>query len=245
MPVDRPYRRTCRQFRDGGYGDYGRTGYIEHPKYAKSPGHYIRALLVIQKDLSELFDFVEPADNNLQCFSYRIHELHTRACIEIEANCKAILTENGYKKAGDLNMTDYKKLNVTHRLSSYQIKLPIWHGAQDTRTPFSAWATGAGLSWYQAYNETKHDRLEEFEQANFDNAINAVCGLVAVLSAQFYTHDFSSHDQLFAQGAHDWELAIGNYFLVKFPNDWPAEQQYDFEWRALESGADPFQNLTF
>jgi hypothetical protein len=67
-----------------------------HPKYAQSPEHYVRAFLMILNDLQEILDFVEPADQNLSCYSYRIHALLLRACIEVEANCKAILKENRY-----------------------------------------------------------------------------------------------------------------------------------------------------
>jgi hypothetical protein len=246
MPIDRPYRRTCRQFTDGSNDRGGHTGYILHSKYANSPQHYIRAFLLIQKDLLELFDFVEPSDVNLKCYSYRIHELHTRACIEIEANCKAILTENGYVKSGHLNMTDYNKLNATHRLSSYKIKLPLWHGTQDTRVPFTSWATGGALAWYKAYNETKHDRYEQFEQANFDNLLNAVSGLVAVLSAQFHTRDFAPLDHIVGEGSlPGWDVAIGSNFLVKFPDDWPDSDKYDFNWQSLENESDPFRALNF
>src|SRR5438477_5318583 len=122
MPIERPFRRTCRQFVDRSYTEGGRSQYMVHPKFAQSPGHYIRAFLLLLKDLQELFDFIEPADSNLDCYSYRIHALLLRACVEVEANCKAVLKENGYAKAGDMNMGDYKKLNTTHRLSSYQVK---------------------------------------------------------------------------------------------------------------------------
>jgi hypothetical protein len=73
--------------------------------------------LILLKDLQELFDYVEPADKNLSCYSYRIHALSRRACVEVEANCKAILKENGYTKSGDWNMGDYKKIEKTHLLS--------------------------------------------------------------------------------------------------------------------------------
>lgn len=134
--------------------------------------------MLIQKDLLELFDYVEPSDTNRLCYSYRIHELHTRTCIEIEANCKAILSENGYIRAGDWNMGDYRKLNTTHRLSSYEINFPLWYGNEAKRKPFAAWSGAGPLGWYQAYNETKHNRHENFEQANFENLLNAVSGLV-------------------------------------------------------------------
>jgi hypothetical protein len=142
MAIARPFKRTCRQFRDGSYQPHGNHDFIVHPKFAKARQQYVRAFLVIQKDLLEVFDYVEPADENLGCYSYRMHELLMRSCIEIEANCKAILSENGYSRTDDWNMTDYKKLNATHRLSSFQVKFPIWHGNQAVRTPFSSWATG-------------------------------------------------------------------------------------------------------
>ena len=65
MPVDRPYRRTCRQFVDGHYTRGGRGQYIVHPRFAQSPEHYVRAFLILLKDVQELFDYVEPADKNL------------------------------------------------------------------------------------------------------------------------------------------------------------------------------------
>ena len=248
MPIIKPFRRTCRQFVDGSYSEGGRSGYVAHPKFAKAPQQYIRAFDVIQKDLLELFDYVEPSDKNLHCYSYRIHEVHTRACIEVEANCKAILNENGYTRADgrNLDMTDYKKLNSTHRLSSYQVKFPLWHGNDHTRVPFSPWSGGASLIWYQAYNQTKHDRHEQFEQANFGNLLDAVSALVVLLASQFYTHDFSHLVLLAAMGPGDgFETAIGNYFLVKHPNDWPANDRYSFDWQQLKNDPDPFQVLQF
>ena len=80
------------------------------PRYAQDPEHYVRAYLLLQKDLEELFDYVEPSDQNLNCYSYRTHELLLRACVEVEANCKAILLENGYPKPrDDMNRNDYIK----------------------------------------------------------------------------------------------------------------------------------------
>jgi hypothetical protein len=246
VPVTKPFRRTCRQFVDGSYAEGGRSKYIRHPKFAKAPQQYIRAFMLIQKDLQELFDYVEPSYTNHACYSYRIHELLTRTCIEIEANCKAILSENGYARAGNWDMGDYRKLNATHHLSSYEINFPLWHGSEATRTPFAAWSGTGPLKWYQAYNETKHDRHEEFEQANFENLLNAVAGLTAILSSQFYTDDFAPQAWLVTEGPGDaFESAIGGYFRVKFPDDWPHADKYEFNWQILEKEADPFHILTF
>ena len=247
MPVNRPYRRTYRQFTDGRYNHGGNGAYVTHPNFANSPAQYVRAFLLLLKDLQEVFDYVEPADINLSCYSYRIHALLVRACVEVEANCKAILKENGYTKMSDMNMSDYKKINVSHHLSSYEIQLPYWNGANDVRCPFKAWSTGAPLPWYKAYNTTKHDRHEEFEEATFGHLIDACCGLLVILSAQFGTNEFTPSDSLVTIGSRfdGMEIGIGGYFRVKFPDDWPDEMQYEFNWQKLQYEPNPFQTIDY
>jgi len=247
MPVTAPYRRNVRQFVDGDYSKGGRWQYILHDRYAQSPEHYIRAFLVMQGDLMRLFESVEPAHQNLNAYSFRIHEILMRAAIEVEANCKAILTENGYAVAGNWNVEDYMKVNASHRLSSYEVKLPVWNGAGSTRNPFAAWAASQPLPWYQAYNRTKHDRHNRFHEATLQHALDAVCGLVVLLASQFQNHDFAPSDwSLSVGGPNDgMESSIGGYFRIRYPNDFPNADRYDFNWQALKMQADPFRNYTY
>jgi hypothetical protein len=221
-----------------------------HLKFAESPQHYVRAFLLLLKDLQELFDYVEPADRNLACYSYRIHALLLRACVEVEANCKAILRENGYSKSGDWNMGDYKKIERTHFLSAYEVKVPNWTGTRALRSPFAPWASGATLPWYEAYNISKHDRHSQFEEATFEHLIDASCGLLVLLSAQFGTNDFSPGNPLLAldgvEGASDgMESGIGGYFRVRFPDNWPHDLRYDFDWQKLKNERDPFRTIDY
>lgn len=243
MPISRPYKRTVRQFTDGSYANSGKSAYITHHSYAEAPQQYIRAFLLLQKDLINLFEYVEPADKNKDTYSYRIHELILRSCVEFEANCKAILLENGYSKAEkDLNIIDYKKINATHKLSSYRVKLPLWNGKTNIRNPFQDWGFGNPLSWYKTYNDTKHNRHTQFEQATFDTLIDAVCGLIVILSAQFHTNDFApGPGYLLLEGP---DIGIGKYFEIEFPTDWEDEEKYDFTyegWQAMSSENDPFK----
>ncbi len=105
MAIAKPYRRTVRPFVGGDYATGGTWAYVMHPKFAVDPQHYVRAFLIIQKDLLELFDYIEPADKNLASYSFRVHELLLRVCVEVEANCKAVLKENGYAKLGMWNIS--------------------------------------------------------------------------------------------------------------------------------------------
>jgi hypothetical protein len=249
MAITRPYRRTCRQLSDGSYANNGNGRYVEHRSYARAPEHYVRAFLIIQKDLQALFDYIEPSDGNLGCHSYRVHELLLRASIEVEANCKAILTENGFTLRDNANMFDYRKIEASHLLSGYEVCVPTWHGEHGRRKPFHNWSLALenqGLPWYQAYNLTNHNRATSFQEATFEHMLDTVCAVAALLSAQFYTEDFSNNEVLLAVGgARDgMTSAIGGYFRVAFPT-WPQEQRYEFDWQEIVDELDPFANYPY
>ncbi len=131
MSLNFPYKRTIRPDVHGEY----RFNYIHHRGYAHSPQHFVQAYLLIQRDLLSIFEYIEPADQNENCYSHRIYELLFRTCVEVEANMAAVLKENGYPKAKP-NMTDYILINQSHHLSSYEVTIPFWDGQHNVRTPF-------------------------------------------------------------------------------------------------------------
>jgi hypothetical protein len=77
--------------------------------------------------------------------------------------------------------------------------------------------------------------------------IDAVSGLLVVLSAQFSTENFSPGPTLLAaEGSRDdLESAIGNYFRIRFPDDWPMDERYEFKWQEIEKEEDPFREFPF
>ncbi len=172
--------------------------------------------------------------------------------MEVEANCKAILTENGMRLRGkQANMVAYKMVEQSHKLSAFQVSVPTWHGDGAKRTPFAKWANqppDQQLPWYNAYNNTKHNRAANFNEATFEHMIDGVVLLsLAILSAQFLHEDFSnSGDVLMAAGGSrdGMTTAIGGYFRVSFPI-WSESDRYDFDWGALAKEEDPFTNFTY
>jgi hypothetical protein len=241
--INKPFKRIVRPFKNQIYD----SRFVKTKGYAESPIQYIKAFLYIQEDLNKLFRYVEPADINLNTYSYEIHELFIRACIEIEANFKAILKENGYSKKTDWNMSDYKKLNSSSRLSSYIIKINNWNGNRNLISPYSSWSEKEkGLKWYNEYHLCKHDRHNHFAKASFDNLLYAVTGLGILICSQFLGEDFSPLDHLVMEGNNDgWDVVIGNYFCVKYPNNWDENELYNFNISDLTNQADPFQNFNF
>jgi hypothetical protein len=257
MPHAKPFHRNYRGMLQGYNSGYSQWAYILDRTYAIAPEHYVRAFLLIQSDLIKLFEFIEPADENLTAYSFRTHELLIRSCIEVEANFKAILKENIYNprdRHGEeipesrWNIHNYRLVNNTHHLSSYRVQVPIWSGEKSTFTPFADWSIGQPLTWYQAYNKSKHDRHEQFKSANFATLLNAVAGLVVLLSSQFGTQDFSPKTEAFelsGGGYYSGESAIGDFFRIEFPSDWVDDELYDFDWCNLREQADRFNKIDY
>lgn len=254
MGVLKPYHRTVRAMKPRDNAGYSAWAYIRDRSYARQPEHYVRAYLLIQADLQSIFEYVEPSDASRTAFSYRIHALLMRTCIEIEANFKAILEENDFTPKGRLSITDYRKIDVTHHLSSYAVHLPIWNGTPPQWKPFEPWLAGRDkaeyhpLPWYQAYNASKHDRHEAFKQANLEHLISAVAALLIVISAQFKGEDFSAGSDSLGIAGHDYHPfapATGSLFRIKYPDDWSEAELYDFNWSTLRNEPDRFEKIDY
>jgi hypothetical protein len=253
MGLAKPYYRTARQFADGSYTNGGCWRYVAHHDFAARPSHYVRAFELLQDDLKELFKFVEPSDANLETYSFRTLEILLRASVEVEANCKAILSANTYAKKQNLNMSDYAKLEFSHYLSEYKVRMPYWSGNMSIRQPFKSWASTTGssgqkpLDWYQRYNSSKHDRAGALSDATLEAVIDAVAGVFVLLTAQFLHIDFAPGASLLAiHGVNDgFKDGLGGYFRVAYPPNIPMSQRYDFDWDQVAAAGDPFERFDY
>ncbi|RZJ45875.1 MAG: hypothetical protein EON87_06430 [Brevundimonas sp.] len=260
MSFSKPFHRNVRGIKSGPNSGYSGWAYIIDPEYAKEPSHYVRAYLLIQEDLKLLFEYVEPSDEARATYSYRIHALFMRTCIEIEANFKAILAENTFSLPSNRtrqDMRDYRKVDATHHLSSYEVMLPIWNGTPPVLRPFIPWLAsrgvacpeGAPLPWYQAYNASKHDRQDQFRKANLENLLDAVAALLILLASQFKDEDFSAASRGLDIGSeydpHPMEPALGSLFRIRHPDDWEEHELYEFNWSELKTQSDRFNKIDF
>jgi hypothetical protein len=230
MTLANPYKRIARPFDDHrGPWIIGsiEQSYLLRPEFAADRTTLIRAYHAIEKDLRQVFDFIEPDDRNLNTFSTRLYEIFLRASTEFESNCKLILSENGYSRKRDLDMRDYKKIEQATRLSEYQIQLTIWANKPRLLEPLLLWSKGGSLDWYQKYNCVKHDRSRKFHLANLENTVEAVAALFIILFAQFNFLTFSAHELVALY--NDWNgwLAHQNsIFWIKVPTSWTEDECY-------------------
>ncbi|MBB5644897.1 hypothetical protein [Pedobacter cryoconitis] len=261
MGINKPYHRNYRKLKEAPSSGSSSWAYIVDHNYAQHPEHYIRAFSVIQQDILNLFESIEPSDINGITYSFRIHSLLMRTCIELEANFKAILKENTYnpviKKGSNMGspradntwtINDFKLVNKTHHLDDYKVELPFWDGIGKDRRPFEAWKRNESLSWYKAYNDCKHDRLKNFPKANLENLINAYCGLFVLLSSQFRTESFSPGSIGLGVGPigyYKGNFGIGEFLMITFPGNWDENEMYDFNWSKLGEEQDRFQKINY
>lgn len=262
MSIKLPYHRIFRPLkeyvRNGSCFRYSYSGYLIDHDYADHPEHYLRSYSIIQSDVIKLFETIEPADINNNTYSFRIYELLLRICTEVEANFKAILRENTYtplNKKGELidekrwKLRDYKKVNSSHHLDGYKIELPYWSGENSKiRQPFKEFKNEDTLEWYSAYNNLKHNRINSFPSANFNNLINALCGLNVLLYSQFGKEDFDTGETLLSVKTDSYfkgNFSIGGYLLIEEPNDWLQNELYDFDWQTLKKEEIKFEKYNY
>lgn len=167
------------------------------------------------------------------------------------------MDKNGYKKnlskkhdkdIESWNINDYYKVNISHHLSSYEIKIPFWKGINNIRSPYEIWgSTSNSPQWYKSYNNVKHNMIDKFNEATLNNVVDAFCGLVVLVSAQFFDDEilrdpdaFIVDNFGFASYKGDFMQTIKTSLLIKFPNDWNEKEKYDFEWKDLKGNKESF-----
>ncbi|MBZ5715280.1 hypothetical protein [Nannocystis pusilla] len=149
---------------------------------------------LLERDLESLFQIIEPYKGspnpspNEMAFGHGIRRLLILACTEVENLLKRVMLSHGCQSNGKhWSTNDYVKtypvLKLGH-ISSRLVRYPDYPPLQ----PFHGWGEGPpsqSLDWYNAYNATKHDRMEGLKEATFSRALNAVAAVHVLLTAQY------------------------------------------------------------
>lgn len=148
-----------------------------------------QALLLLIQRLDELLHFVEPSTGTLRTHSHKARELLILACTEVENVWKEYMriSKAAPPKKRDFTTSDYVKLSEQLHLADYQILLPRYADIPPIR-PFHGWSTvqpTKSLTWYDAYNKTKHDRSSHFAEATLLNCLHAVAANLALFCVRF------------------------------------------------------------
>ena len=213
--------------------------YLEDNRYVdnREASSLINAAALIIDDYMSLCEYIEPVNKNT--YSHRTYELLLRVATEFEANCKGILEANGYNVSCHVDIKDYCKLNQVMLLDQYKIKTSLW-SLEQTLMPLSEWSTGHSLTWYNFYNDSKHNRFSNFDKASFENVFKGICSLVVLLAAQFpfMVGRISGRSNLIFTTDEPNTLLTSD-FSIEFPTRQDS-QKYSFDWNTLKCDALPF-----
>ncbi len=155
------------------------------------------AYQLLEQDLKNIFEYVEPTEDNAMTYSHRIYELFFRACTEYESVCKQIMKLNGINKEYS-KINDYFKIGIELKFYEYCLSAPFMGKLGVNISPFMTWGGHATYTeyfadynanewgdWYQDYNKVKHNRENNFYKANLHNAIMSIAGLAVTLYSQY------------------------------------------------------------
>ena len=212
MSIQKPYHRFYRKFVGDNLQGVNFYDYMTVRDYAEQPEMYVRTFNMIQNDVQKLFEYVEPADRNLETYSMQIYNIFLRICVEVEANFKAILRENIYSKnPAWWNMEDYEKVNKTHHLSGYKVIYPVWKGERSTFVPFGDWGC-----------EEKKFGSEDYAPGNIGISVSAG-------DDAFYKGEFGIGDYLQIVCPRDWmEDELYSFDWKKLRLEEERFQKYDY-----------------
>lgn len=242
MSVTKPYPRVYLPQKGKGV-EMSNMSYCSDSNYVDDceASSLVNAARIIIKDYMTLIDYIEPTIANKAVFSHRTYELLLRVATEFEANCKGILQANGYVAHGNMSVVDYHKLNNLMKLDKFELETQLWSPSR-TIKPLAEWSVGHTLTWYQAYNHSKHNRYTNFQEASLENLFCGICSLVVILAAQFPTKiGFVSNGLTYF--SDDEKVHVDN-FSIKYPTFTEAES-YDFDWNVLSADPNPFDKYAF
>jgi hypothetical protein len=148
-----------------------------------------QALRILVDKLDEILLFIEPSEDGLRSFSHKIRDLLILSCTEVENQWRSLLNKANYRPINGRTFTtqDYVKLKPVTFLHEYEIGLRNYDSFKPSR-PFADWDASnptQSLTWYNAYNQTKHNRDQHFSSANLQAAIDAVAANIILYCTRF------------------------------------------------------------
>lgn len=137
--------------------------------------------MCIEDDLLHLSRWIEFSQANASVYSIELARLLMTASAEVEIIAKAICKATS-KDLVPKNIFGYQKvlMNAAPQLPAVKVHMPRYGM---TFQPWSCWSVvKKSPDWWLANNDIKHDRANEFPKANLGNVLNAVAGLLVLLT---------------------------------------------------------------
>lgn len=129
--------------------------------------------LTLEGDIANTSRFIEPSGQE-NVHSFEFAKILILACTELESVFKLLCLEiTGKQQEGTIGKYKETILGRYPRIVDAVVSVKRWGR---TIAPFKGWDIGK-LSWWNAYQEVKHNRGEYFSGASYNNAVYALSAL--------------------------------------------------------------------
>jgi hypothetical protein len=137
--------------------------------------------LSVEKDFVRTIDFVELHASNAKAFSNEYAKLLLLLGSEVDVVAKMLCAKIALGQKAE-NIGDYKTLLTTKFVGLHTVEIEIPRYSLKLQ-PWLSWDPNVSKSpgWWTAYNNVKHERDKNYPDANQENTVSALCGLLALL----------------------------------------------------------------
>ncbi|MDD4883690.1 hypothetical protein [Sulfuricurvum sp.] len=141
--------------------------------------------LSLESDLIDTTKYVHFSEENFKTFSSQYSKIILTSASEFESVAKIFIRVlDSEKKSG--NIGEIKKSLLSEFPNIHKNIVTIARYGIEIR-PFDNWENEGKLTWWDAYINIKHDRNKNFQEANLENALNALSALL-VLNVYYYRY---------------------------------------------------------
>lgn len=148
--------------------------------------------LSVEEDLLQVFRYVEPNEDNFDCYSLELARLFLSLCSEVDVVAKQICTQldpgSTARNIGEYRNEITKSYN---QIAPFKVQLKRF-GL--TLEPWQNWKNDKSPYWWGDHNDVKHHRHREFKKASLTNVLNAAGGLFILLL--YYYRDRAMNSEL-------------------------------------------------
>ena len=200
-----------------------------------------RDLAILIQKLQEALLYIEPSYQGLQTYSHKLRELLILACTDLECAFKH------YNFGRNQNMADYIQILDMTDLSKYSAILNGYSMFYKT-SPFEGWGPEK-LTWYQAYNGTKHNRNTDFDLATLDNCLKAVCANIIMFCTRYSPYSlYNANDWCSNLITNTFDVVIEptkDIYIPLFEGIIGSGMEYVFQGYTVQNVFDIYKQVSF
>ncbi|ELV8717087.1 TPA: hypothetical protein I7230_18170 [Vibrio vulnificus] len=148
--------------------------------------------IVLESDLAEVSKYIEFDERNFEAFSTQLSKLLLSIGSEVDVVLKQ-LCRTADAKASRKNIIDYFKVINSNASAKEMLNEEVFITRFGLSfQPFAGWDENNRPKWWRAYNNVKHDRLQNYPEASLKNVLFAISALMICI---FYLEKLSNPEK--------------------------------------------------